>query len=193
MSLDRLIDEVYGKHQAELQAKEEAKKLQQRQETEEAIAHFRTDFDAIISPDLQLEMGIEIHTVYQKPVYVCAKFSYKEEKFVIARSFGSREYWRVEKNGKELFDSNPSDAFLNLLLLELGKIRASYVEPQAELMTLEQAAGTLDDCLALAEDVYNHRHDFIHNPEEFGNNLKAAICLIKRLSSELTGIEEDSE
>ncbi|WP_335169715.1 hypothetical protein [Nostoc sp.] len=185
--IEQMIDEVYGNYQAELKAKEEAQKLQGQQEVEQAIAHFRSDFDAMISPDLQKDLGIEICAVFKKSVY--AEFVYRGEKLKIAR-WNSDKDWRVEKDGSFLCGGR-SGVFLNLLLIELGKIRASFVEPEPESMTIEQAASTLDDCLALAEDVYEHRHDFIHNPGEFGSSLKAAICLMSKLLDELAESEEE--
>ncbi|MDM9583153.1 hypothetical protein [Nostoc sp. GT001] len=188
MNLEQLIDEVYGEYQAKIKAEFEAKKLQEQQEIEEAILEFRSDFDVMISPNLQKELGINICAVYQSPVYVFAEFVYKGEKLTISRWGGSYQDWQLQRNS-DFLCGGKTDGFLNLLLIELGKIRDSAVEPEPEQMTLEQAAGTLDDCLALAEDVYAHRHDFIHNPEEFGSSLKAAICLMSKLLDELAESE----
>ncbi len=186
-NLEQLIDEVYGKHQAELKAKQEAQKLKEKQEIEKAIALFCADFDTIISPNLQKELGIEICAVFNQ--FVHAEFVYRGEKLKIAR-WSDDVHWRVVKDDIFLCGGN-SETFLNLLLIELGKIRANNAEPETQPMTLEQAADILDDCITLAEDVYEHRYDLIHNPEEFGSSLKAAICLMSKLLDDLAGSEEE--
>ncbi|MHC5826786.1 MAG: cupin domain-containing protein, partial [Nostoc sp.] len=187
MNLEQLIDEVYGKYQAELKAKADAEKLQEQQETEEAIADFRHDFDVMISPDLQKELGIEICAIFQRPVYVCAKFVYMGENLTIAQ--WCAEDWRLEKNDRFLLGNKP-DVFLNLLLIELGKIRA-YAKLEPDSMTIEKAAGILNDCrITLIEQVYNHRHDLIHSSEEFEEDLNTAICLLRKLSDELSEVGE---
>ncbi|MHC5779209.1 hypothetical protein [Nostoc sp.] len=124
MNLEQLIDEVYGKYQADLKAKADAKKLQEQQEIEQAIAAFRSDFDEMISSDLQKELGIQICAILQKPVYVCAKFVYMGENLKISR--WCFEDWRLEINDSFSCGDKP-DVFLNLLLVELGKIKA-YVK-----------------------------------------------------------------
>ncbi|HYX18177.1 MAG TPA: hypothetical protein VE944_28185 [Nostoc sp.] len=127
MNLEQLIDEVYGEHQAKLKAQLEAQKFQEQQEIEQAIAHFRSDFDAVISPNLQKELGINVRATYQHPVYVFAEFVYKDENLKIDRWCG--DAWQVKRDDNYLTGGKPN-VFMKCLLIELGKIRDSF-EPKS--------------------------------------------------------------
>lgn len=182
MNLEQLITEAYSKHQAELQAAQEAQKLKEQQETERAIAKPRSQLNGVITPEIQACLNIEFTAkLYDSGI---ARFIYKDTEFYIQYGPYTGGEWGVWTNKNGFPSHVRSEGLLNYLLIQLGQVRDSEPEPEPE-MTLEHAADILGDCFALAENVYDKRHDFIHNPEEFGENLKTAICLLRKLSDEL--------
>ncbi|ALF55745.1 hypothetical protein ACX27_27455 [Nostoc piscinale CENA21] len=123
MSLDQLITSAYNKYQAEIKAQKEAKEAEEHRWVDNAIAEFKAFLDKAIPPEIQLELGIEIKAVYNQSAW--AEFTFCSELLTICR-YGS-ERLNLNKGGHTLGGKYiDSGYFLNVLLTELGKIRAEF-------------------------------------------------------------------
>ncbi|MEH2201141.1 hypothetical protein [Nostoc sp.] len=191
MNLEQMIDVAYSEYQQELRVREQKQQALEQAKIQEATARLRRLLDEIIPSELQ--SGLEIEFFAQLHDSAIAKFTYKGTQFNIKYGPYNGGEWGVSKGFEGYLSHVRSEELLNYLLIQMGEIRASFAEPEPQSMAIEQAADILEDCLNLADRVYTHRHDFIHNSEEFGSSLKAAICLMSKLLDDLAESEDQAE
>ncbi|MBD2437400.1 hypothetical protein [Nostoc sp. FACHB-110] len=146
MDLEKLIDNAYGKYQAELKAEEEAKLAEEKKLIDKSISVFKANFDQVISSELQQALGIEI--IGSKTQSVHARFGYMGYYFKITKYDEIR--WRVDKGksnfAAECLFAECSNNLINRLLIALGEIKAS-VEPQHSSIPIEEQIKNIQDTL----------------------------------------------
>lgn len=184
MNLEDLITKAYEQHQADARAAEQARLDKENQLIETNIAKFKQSFDQAIQPEMQDCIGIKIAGSTNQAF---ATFTYKSVELTIY-IYGHQ--WRVVPEYGSGFDDFVVDTenLLDGLLVVLGKIRESG-EPEPKEMTTDEAISNLTVALNKAKEVREHKHDFFHNPESFGEDLDTAICLLKKALNDLVGEE----